>query len=246
MEAPQSSPPDLPPAKAVSVLLGGATVLVAWRLGWAFLLWRLSGLHPNLDSFSSHRQDFEAWIAASPMTAWASFFLLYTLVCALCLDGTATLVVVAGALFGMWQGLALCTLGSTLGAWAAFAFARRFLGAWVQKHFHHVIKIVDHGLKRDGDVWLLSARMIPMVSYSLVNLILGVSDMKPRRFLLLSTLGLLPCNAAYIWAGIHLGQIHGSQDLMSPQLWASLCVVGILPLAFRLALRLHASLKRKR
>jgi uncharacterized membrane protein YdjX (TVP38/TMEM64 family) len=245
MEAPQ--PPLIPPpAKALSALLGGVGVLLLWRLAWAFFLWRLSGLQPSLESFVVHRQELEAWTAAMPLQAWGAFFLGYTLVCALCLDGTATLVVVAGAIFGMWKGLLLCTLGSSLGALAAFLFAKRFLCDWMEAHFPKTVAMVDRGMEQDGDAWLLSARMIPMVSFSMVNLIMGITDIKTRRFVLLSTLGLLPCNAAYVWAGIHLGRVHASGDLLSPSLWASLCLLGLLPLLMRLARRLPNVLKRPR
>ncbi|HTB23056.1 MAG TPA: VTT domain-containing protein [bacterium] len=245
MESPQA-PLIPPPAKALSALLGGVGVLLAWRLAWVIFIWHLSGLRPSLESFVLHRQELENWNAAMPLQAWTAFLLGYTLVCALCLDGTATLVVVAGAIFGMGKGLALCTLGSSLGALAAFLFARRFLGAWTQSNFPKTVAFVDKGLKEDGDAWLLSARMIPMVSYSLVNLVMGLSDMSGGRFLLLSTLGLLPCNAAYVWAGVHLGRVHASGDLLSPSLWASLCILGVLPLLLRLIRRLPNVLKRSR
>jgi uncharacterized membrane protein YdjX (TVP38/TMEM64 family) len=245
MEAPEHM--SVPPAaKAGATLLGGVGLLILWRLTWFALVWRLSGLHPDLSSFMAHREEFEAWNAAQPWAAWTAFLVAYTLICALCLDGTATLVAVAGALFGGWKGLAACTLGSSLGALASFLFARRFLGGWLHRSFPKAMARVDRGLKADGDVWLLSARLIPMVSFSLVNLGLGVSPMKARRFLLLSTLGLLPCNAAYAWAGVHLGGIHRPHDLLSPSLWAILCAVGLLPLLLRYCGKLPAVLKRRR
>ena len=154
-------------------------------------------------------------------------------------------VVVAGALYGPLPGLAACTLGSSLGALAAFLFSRRFLRTWVQTHFKKTLAATEAGLKKDGDAWLLSARLIPMVSFAGVNLAMGLSSMKPGRFLLISTLGLLPCNAAYVWAGMHLARIpiHNPADLLSPQLWALLCGVGLLPLLATLVRRLHRSLK---
>jgi uncharacterized membrane protein YdjX (TVP38/TMEM64 family) len=232
-------------ASSLSGLLGGLGLLIAWRLAWFFLAWHLSGLHPSLDSFVAHREELEAWTREQPLDSWLAFLALYTLICALYLDGTATLVVVAGALYGPLPGLAACTLGSSLGALAAFLFSRRFLRTWVQTHFKKTLAATEAGLKKDGDAWLLSARLIPMVSFAGVNLAMGLSSMKPGRFLLISTLGLLPCNAAYVWAGMHLARIpiHNPADLLSPQLWALLCGVGLLPLLATLVRRLHRSLK---
>lgn len=244
METP--APIAAPAVKAVTALLGGIGLLVAWRLAWFVLVWRLSGLHPDLSSFVAHREEFEAWNAAQPWAAWTAFLVAYTFICALCLDGTATLVAVAGALFGGWKGLAACTLGSSLGSLAAFLFARRFLEGWLLRSFPKAMARMDRGLEADGDAWLLSARLIPMVSFSLVNLGMGVSTMKARRFVLLSTLGMLPCNAAYAWAGVHLAGIHASHDLLSPGMWAALCVLGLLPLLQHYAKKLPVFLKRQR
>lgn len=239
--------PGLPKAwsEKLAGVLGGVGLLVLWRLAWFFLAWRLSGMHPSLDSFVEHRDELEAWKMQDPLMAWLAFLGCYTLICALCLDGTASLVVVAGALFGAWQGLAACTLGSSLGALAAFLFSRRFLRVWVQSHFQKAAAAAEAGVKKDGDAWLLSARLIPMVSFSGVNLAAGLTALSARRFLLISTLGLLPCNAAYVWAGMHLARIpiHKPGDLLSPELWALLCGLGLLPLLAKAGLRLHRSLK---
>jgi len=225
-------------------LLAGVGLLVAWRLAWAGLAWHLSGLQPSLDSFVSHRAELDAWAAEQGPLALLVFLAIYTLVCGLCLDGTATLVVVAGALFGLWKGLAICTLGSTLGGLAAFLFARRFLSSWIRASFPKAVQVVDQGLAKDGDAWVLSSRLIPMVSFSLVNLALGLSRLSTWRFVMWTALGLLPCNAAYAWAGVNLAKVEAPKDLLEPRILLALCVLGLLPLLARLARRLPAALKR--
>ena len=238
-----SSPSPSPAlaARNLSALVGGFGALLLWRLTWAFLAWHFSGLRPSLESFQAHRDELEAFIMEQPWVSWLAFLGVYTLICGLCLDGTATLVVVAGALFGGWRGLAACTLGSTLGALAAFCFSRALLRSWFENHFRAFVKTVNSGLQKDGDAWLLSARLFPGVSFSLVTLAMGLTAMKPARFCLLSTLGLLPCNAAYVWAGMHLARIQAPRDLLSPSILLILCVLGLLPLALRATRRFLSS-----
>jgi uncharacterized membrane protein YdjX (TVP38/TMEM64 family) len=200
------------------------------------LAWRLSGLHLDLESFHQRRAALEAWVAAAPAAHAALFFGFYAAVCALCLPGTLTLVVVAGALFGWWQGALLSLPAAVLGSLAAFSLSRSLAGPWFLRHFPDVARTVDEGLAQGGDWFVLTVRLLPVSSFSLVNLGLGVSGLGAARFVALSFLGLLPGTLAYAWAGQDLDRVHHVKDLLSPGLWLALSALALLPWVVRWAL----------
>ena len=215
---------------------GGLGLLMLWRSAWMLMAWRLSGLHLDLASFQARRAALEAWVAAAPLAHALVFALVYALVCALCLPGTLTLVVVAGALFGWWQGALLALPAGALGSLAAFYGSRRLMGPWVRRSFPEVVAQVDAGLARGGDWFVLTVRLLPVSSFSLVNLSLGLSRLSAARFVGLSLLGLLPGSLAYAWAGRDLDRVHGMRDLLSPELWSALLGLALLPVLVKMAL----------
>lgn len=221
---------------ALAASAAGVGLLLLWRSAWMLLAWRVSGLHLDLASFTQHRAALEAWVQAAPGFPAAVFFCLYVAVCALCLPGTLTLVVVAGALFGGWWGALLALPAAVLGSLGAFHLSRGFLSGWVRRAFPDVVASVDRGLAREGDWFVLTVRLLPLSSFSLVNLGMGVSAIRPARFAGLSAVGLAPGFFAYAWTGQHLEQLHQVRDLLDPGLWFSLLALALLPLATRLAL----------
>ncbi len=72
----------------------------------------------SLDYFQASRQRFDAAYAANPAGVAAAFFALYVAVAALSIPGAAVLTLVAGALFGLVQGVVLVSFASAIGATA--------------------------------------------------------------------------------------------------------------------------------
>jgi uncharacterized membrane protein YdjX (TVP38/TMEM64 family) len=221
---------------ALLVFAGGLGLLMLWRSAWLLLAWRLSGLHLDLASFQARRAALEAWVAAAPLAHALVFALIYGLVCAFCLPGTLTLVVVAGALFGWWRGALLVLPAAALGSLGAFYASRGLMGPWVRRSFPQVVAQVDAGLAQGGDWFVLTVRLLPISSFSLVNLSLGLSRLSAARFVGLSLLGLLPGSLAYAWAGQDLDRVHSMRDLLSPELWLALLALALLPGLLKLVL----------
>jgi uncharacterized membrane protein YdjX (TVP38/TMEM64 family) len=230
----------------IAGLLGGTGLFLAWRFAWLGIAWKLLGLAPTLESFSAHRLWAENAVLVHPVVSLLIFAFAYFCVCALCLSGTVALVAVGGALFGFWTAFLVCSLAASIGALAAFRFSRRFLGSWMRRCFPKALTVADRGLEKDGEAWILACRLVPMMSFSLVNLALGLCSIRPAKFWFLSLIGLLPTMAAYAWAGMRISEMRDVGDLLSPGMWTALCVLGLLAPALSAARRLVGSLKRPR
>ncbi len=190
----------------------------------------LTELHQRLAQWQALR-------GAHPLRFAAGFFGAYVAVAALSIPAAALLTLAGGALFGLWQGALLVSFASAVGATLAFASARWILAPWVRQRLGARLAAIDAGVQRDGAFYLFGMRLVPVFPFFVINLALGLTDMPALRFYVVSQLGMLPGTLVYVEAGTRLAQIHDLRSIASPTLWLALALLGVLPLAARLALR---------
>ncbi len=168
--------------------------------------------------------------AADPWGTRAAFFATYVIVASLSLPGAVILILAAGGVFGFGWGLLLVSFASSIGATVSFLAARFALRDMVQARLGARLADINHGLRRDGGMYLLSLRLIPVVPFFLVNLLMGLTPLRTGTFYLFSQLGMLPSTAVYVNAGQELASITSLGDVASPGILAALAMLGVLPL----------------
>lgn len=200
-------------------------LLLALVLGLGVGLWQ-SGLL-SLDG----AKQLQQWAAQSPMVAVSVFFAVYVVVTALSLPGAALLTLVAGALFGFWWGLLLVSFASSLGATGAFLVSRTLLRDWVQSKFQRQLRTINAGVEREGAFYLFSLRLIPYIPFFVINLVFGLTTMRPLTFYVVSQVGMLLGTAVYVNAGAQLGDIDSLQvsSVLSPELMIAFCLLAAFP-----------------
>ncbi len=129
----------------------------------------------------------------------------------------------AGLVFGFGQGLVLSLVASTLGSYGAFVLSRHgFRRAaesraekwpWLKKL-----------LKKPSVIRVFWVRQL-MVPGLVLNVLLGMTPVKHRRFLLGTLLGYLPLNVAFSLVGSGLGK--GSLATTLTQLLGAMAVINI-------------------
>jgi uncharacterized membrane protein YdjX (TVP38/TMEM64 family) len=67
----------------------------------------------------------------------------------------------------------------------------------------------------------------------MVNLLMGLTSLRPWTFYWVSQLGMLTLNAVYVNAGTQLAALRSMSDIANPWLLASLALLGLMPLAFK-------------
>lgn len=114
---------------------------------------------------------------------------------------------VAAAMFGIWIGLASTLLGSLLGVYITFGLVRwggreAGLARWPQLRKYTV------PLSRQGILPVLLCRQLPLSSF-FINVLLGLTEVRIRDFLLGSLIGFLPAAVptALIGAGLMQGDL---------------------------------------
>lgn len=157
------------------------------------------------------------------------YLALYIISTALSFPGATILTLAAGAIFGLFYGTIYVTIASTLGATLAFLAARYLLRDFVQRKFHDNLIMINKGIAKDGAFYLFSLRVIPVVPFFVINMTMGLTEMKTWTFFWISLVGMILGTVVYVQAGTELVQITSAKGLLSPSLILLFILVGILP-----------------
>ena len=204
-------------------------VLVLLAAGIAFIAFDL-GRYFTLDFIRHSQEQFRDLYDRHPIPVLGGYFAIYIAVTALSLPGAAIMTLAGGAVFGFSLGLVLVSFASTIGATLAFLTARFVLGASVQKKFGAALADVNAGIERDGAFYLFTLRLVPLVPFFVINLLLGLTQMKTKTFFWVSQVGMLLGTAVYVNAGTQLAKIDSLDGILSPPLIGSFVLLGIFPM----------------
>jgi pyruvate/2-oxoglutarate dehydrogenase complex dihydrolipoamide dehydrogenase (E3) component/uncharacterized membrane protein YdjX (TVP38/TMEM64 family) len=197
----------------------------------------------TLEGLKASRERFEEWRTASPALITLAFFGFYVLVTALSLPGAAVMTLAAGALFGLLWGTVIVSFASSIGATLAFLASRYLFRDLVQRRFGDRLKAVNDGIAREGALYLLTLRLVPLFPFFLVNLLMGLTAIPTRTYYLVSQAGMLAGTLVYVNAGTQLAKIESLAGIVSPGLLLSFALLGVFPW---LSKRLLDLLKRRR
>lgn len=184
----------------------------------------------TLENAKAQQVALNDYIIENATTASLVFFVGYVVMTALSLPGAAVASLLGAALFGFWWALVLVSFASSIGATLAFLVSRFMLRDWVQAKFGNKLDTINRGIEKDGSLYLLTLRLIPIFPFFLINLVMGLTSFKTRTFYWVSQLGMLPGTAVYVNAGTQLAQIDALGDVVSPSVLGSLALLGVFPL----------------
>ena len=187
----------------------------------------------SLSELKQQRDALAAFAESRPVLSVGAFFVAYVLTAALSLPGAAILTLAGGAIFGLTVGTVTVSFASSLGATLAFLAARFLFGDSVRKRFGDRLKRIDEGVEKDGGVYLFSLRLVPVFPFFVINLVAGLTSLRPWTFYWVSQLGMLPGTLVYVNAGTQLGQLSSASDILSPSLIGAFLLLAILPFVAR-------------
>lgn len=190
----------------------------------------------SLEALKAGLGQFTQWREAFPVRTAAAFFGVYVVVAALSLPGATLLTLAAGALFGLGWGLLLVSFASTAGATLAFWVSRYLLRDWVQQRFGARLKTINEGIEKEGAFYLFTLRLLPIFPFFLINLLMGLTQLRSTTFYGVSQLGMLAGTWVYVNAGTQLASIESVRDVASPALLASFALLGLFPLLAKKAI----------
>ncbi|WP_123245875.1 FAD-dependent oxidoreductase [Aeromonas dhakensis] len=224
-------------------------VLVMGCLIGAFFAFDL-GHYLSLPQLQARQAELAALVERHFGAAALLFVAVYVVSTALSLPGASLLTLAGSAVFGVAWGLLLVSFASSIGATLAFLCARFLLRDWVERRFGDKLASLQAGMKKEGALYLLSLRLIPIFPFFLVNLLMGLTPIRVSTYYWVSQLGMLPGTFVYVLAGSELANLTSTGNILSPGLMLALTLLGLMPMLLkglqrRLALhRLHAPYRK--
>ena len=198
----------------------------------------------NLDKLKENINFLKIWVDKEFYLTRISFFILYILFSGLSFPLVPTiLTIAAGAMFGVIEGVIIVSFASTIGACVCFLLSRYLLKEFINDKFQKTKIIIDNKFSVNGIYYLLSLRLIPTISFVLINLIMGVLPISLFRFYYISQLGMLPATVIYVNAGSEISKVNNINDVMSFTLIVSFILVATLPLLIKFAINYVTKLK---
>ncbi len=208
--------------RTILVLLVVAAVALFFGLGLDQYL--------TLGALKESQGKFAAMLEQSPWRVTLIALAIYIIVVALSLPGATIMGLAAGALFGLWYGTLLVSFASTIGATLAFLISRYLLRDYVQRRFGDKLKAIGEGMAKDGALYLFMLRLVPVIPFFLINLLMGLTQIRTRTFFWVSQLGMLAGTLVYVNAGTQLAHIESLSGIISPEVLLSFALLGMFPL----------------
>ena len=220
-------------------------ILLLVACGWIYFAY---GDTLNLKYLAQQEQFLRGYQRDHPNLVYGIAFLVYVAITGLSLPGAAVLTLAYGWYFGFATAFIIVSFASTAGATLAFILSRYLFRDTIVRKFGDRLEAFNRRLASDGPFYLFTLRLIPAVPFFVINAVMGLTQMRVATFWWVSQLGMLPGTAAYVYAGSSVPHLQtlaerGAKGIISPQLLLAFAVLGILPLAAKLAV--GAATKKK-
>jgi uncharacterized membrane protein YdjX (TVP38/TMEM64 family) len=140
-----------------------------------------------------------------------------------------------GFLLGAGWGLLVVSIGSTIGATAAFLVGRKLGRDWVRERIggHERLRGVDRAIEREGLKVVLLLRLSPLIPYNGLNYALSLTGIGLRNYVIGSWLGMLPGTILYVALGAGARSLAAAMTGAGerPAAWIALGAAGLVATA---------------
>lgn len=182
-------------------VLALATLLLAG--GLLALGWQVAPVH--MDTLAAPLRPWLDWAAHTPQGG-LTVVVIFAAAGLLNLPVTA-LLIGCGALFGLGHGFAMGLAGSLASGLATYAAGRLAGRDAVRRLAGRGMPRVQRALPRSGILVVALLRLVPVASYSVINLVAGAARMRLANYLLGTVIGMAPVAAAMALFGDRLAAV---------------------------------------
>jgi|GEM_PF-716148 len=162
--------------------------------------------------------------------SWIAFVLIYIFIAAFFTPGIWIMNLSAGFFFGIIFGTLGANIGCTIGSLIMFLIARHFFAARITKKFEDKFKKFEKMYKQDGTNFFLFLRLTPGFPAMMINIFAGSTQAKVKTFIWTTSLGMLPAELIYTFAGQQARVVTSASDIMTPGILFALGLLGALSL----------------
>ncbi|KAG0594301.1 hypothetical protein M758_UG064900 [Ceratodon purpureus] len=194
-----------------------------WRVSMSTRAWRLlltttivlliicAGV--QLPQFSHYIEktlkQFLIWVQKDA-GAWGPIILALAYVpCSVLAIPASILTLGGGYLFGLGVGFVTDSLGSTLGATAAFLVGRTVGRAYVTSKLkdYPQFQAIAVAVRKSGFKIVLLLRLVPLLPFNVLNYLLSITPISNTTYILATWFGVMPMTLAFVYVGTTIKDI---------------------------------------
>jgi uncharacterized membrane protein YdjX (TVP38/TMEM64 family) len=119
-----------------------------------------------------------------------------------------------GLVFGVYWGTVISWIGALCGALVSFFISRLFIESFSKRILRHKkgYAYIDRMSSKYGFKVVLTARLLPFISFDFISYAAGLSTMKVRSFILATGIGMLPATIVYTVFGFEMEKLKEYSD----------------------------------
>lgn len=183
----------------------------------------------NLRFLQLKLSDIQSYELSNPLMSILISIVIYAFVSGLSVPGASILTLLNGAVFGLLKGIIITSFASSIGATIAMLISRYLFQDFVRKKYQINYQRIQEEFVKNGLIYLLSLRLIPIFPFFVVNLVMGITNISIKRFYFISQLGMLPGTFAYVNAGLQLSRLKTISNIISYQFLSSILILLLIP-----------------
>ena len=187
------------------------------------------GQYLNFEYLKSQQSALNDYYIANKVKTISIYSGIYIIMAMLSLPGATIMTIAGGAIFGLVTGTILVSFSSTIGATLAMINCRYLFRNAFQKKLKPIMKKVNHGVEKDGALFLFMSRLSPVFPFFLVNAAFAKTYIGVVTYAIVSQIGMLPGTAVYVNAGTQLSQLESLAGILSTKIILSFALLGVFP-----------------
>ena len=140
-------------------------------------------------------------------------------------------VAVAALMLDFYPAFLISIIGLTIGAMISFGLARVLGRDYMEKHFIHKIKRLEHydeHLKKRGFITVFILRVIYFVPYELINIASGFSRVSVFQYALGTFFGIMPGTLLTLYFIKSTNNLHSFQFAVITAIFTAFCLLPLL------------------
>ena len=148
-------------------------------------------------------ESFGRWIEGLGPAGYALYIAAYALVTVLMMPAVL-MMIAAGYFFGLVKGVAIVSVGATLGASLAFLIARHLARGRVERYAagNARYQAIDAAIGKKGWPIVFLLRLSPLVPFVVSNYFYGLTAIRFWPYVLASWIGMIPLQFLYVSFGV--------------------------------------------
>ncbi|KAL0409280.1 UNVERIFIED_CONTAM: putative membrane protein [Sesamum radiatum] len=215
---------------ASGVILGFVLGLVGVYLTMPASDYSFLKLPRSLQDLQILRDNLESYTSDYTVQVLVGYCLVYIFMQTFMIPGTVFMSLLAGALFGVFKGVALVVFTATAGASSCF-FLSKIIGRplvfslWPDKLVFFQAQVAKRRERLLN--YMLFLRVTPTLPNTFINVASPIVDVPYHIFFLATFIGLIPAAFVTVRAGIALGELQSVGDLYDFQSIATMFLIGV-------------------